>query len=367
MAELRDDVLRVLLSHPEPSVKNAVASALIARGFSPSTVKSWSDAWEHEMRGWRGQWVSSGATEAQTTHVTASGARVTHSLAPRVPSPREQSPIDLGFLPHEGSGFGEPGFSHLVAANTYAKAYTDEQMKDIVHRLSTLEIDMRKDMHKEKRGEFAVNLLAIIGAVGLAFVTGGMALAAIPVILLDKVPEIGRELTNYAKHAVDQRRFEREHGAAQKSASAMAGLLAERLSQGGLDPQAASRVASAVMDWVHTHAGPHEVPVIAPDDARQMLSALDTAEKSAETPVVSTVHKPLGTHGLWHDRSAQLPAYIQNIAHALIRGGMGESQAIATAIGSVKRWASGGGHVTPEVRTAAARAVAEWDELKATH
>jgi 2'-5' RNA ligase len=89
--------------------------------------------------------------------------------------------------------------------------------------------------------------------------------------------------------------------------------------------------------------------------------------KSAETAELSTVHRPLGTHGLWGDKMAQLPAYIQNIAHAMIRDGHDESEAIQLAIGAVKRWAEGGGKVTPEVRAAAAAAVAEWERLKAEH
>jgi hypothetical protein len=99
---------------------------------------------------------------------------------------------------------------------------------------------------------------------------------------------------------------------------------------------------------------------------------------SADTPRLSTEHNPLGQEGLWHTPSKkvpekqQLPAYIQNIAHALVRGGMDESQAIATAINAVKRWAKGDlhwghGKVTPEVQQASQRALAEWADLKATH
>lgn len=52
--------------------------------------------------------------------------------------------------------------------------------------------------------------------------------------------------------------------------------------------------------------------------------------------------------------------------------GMEESQAIATAINAVKRWAKGNlhwghGKVTPEVVAASRRALAEWEDLKATH
>jgi hypothetical protein len=91
---------------------------------------------------------------------------------------------------------------------------------------------------------------------------------------------------------------------------------------------------------------------------------------SAETPVVSTVHHPFGSPsgpGLFRMKGAQLPAYVQNIAHALLRTGRAkdESSAIQMAIGVVKRWARGGGKVHPEVRAAAAEAIAEWESLKA--
>jgi len=53
---------------------------------------------------------------------------------------------------------------------------------------------------------------------------------------------------------------------------------------------------------------------------------------------------------------------------------MDESQAIATAINAVKRWASGhliqgqtGHGVHPEVQQAAQRALAEWEKLKEEH
>ena len=101
-------------------------------------------------------------------------------------------------------------------------------------------------------------------------------------------------------------------------------------------------------------------------------------DKSAETPRLEATPDLLGTHGLWHtpDRHVghpqKLPNYIEHIAHALMRGGMDESQAIATAINAVKRWARGDlhwgrGKVTPEVRAASQRALAEWEELRASH
>jgi 8-oxo-dGTP pyrophosphatase MutT (NUDIX family) len=111
----------------------------------------------------------------------------------------------------------------------------------------------------------------------------------------------------------------------------------------------------------------------------QLHSGQDSQNKSAQTPVVSTVHHPLGTHGLWHTPSKkvpemqELPAYHQNTARALMRDqGMAESEAIATAVNAIKEWAQGtafGGKVkvTPEVQAAAQRADAEWEHLKETH
>ena len=111
----------------------------------------------------------------------------------------------------------------------------------------------------------------------------------------------------------------------------------------------------------------------------QVHSGEDPANKSAQTPVVSTVHHPLGHEGLWHtpDRHVstvqQLPAYFQNTARALMRDqGMGEQEAIATAVNAVKEWAAGrafGGKVkvTPEVQQAAQRALREWEQLRASH
>src|SRR2546429_3873329 len=94
--------------------------------------------------------------------------------------------------------------------------------------------------------------------------------------------------------------------------------------------------------------------------------------RTAETPAASTVHHPLGRPGgpgLWHT-GKQLPAYIQNVAHAFRRKGLGESEAIQRAVGVVRDWASGrapgGGKVHPDVQAAAAKAIAEWEALKAS-
>jgi hypothetical protein len=93
---------------------------------------------------------------------------------------------------------------------------------------------------------------------------------------------------------------------------------------------------------------------------------------TAETPIASTVHHPLGHKSLWNIKgSQQLPAYIQNVAHALLRSGSahGESDAIHKAVGIVQNWAvgkaSGGKKVSPQVQAAAGKAVAEWEAIRA--
>lgn len=89
---------------------------------------------------------------------------------------------------------------------------------------------------------------------------------------------------------------------------------------------------------------------------------------SVQTARLAEEHHKLGKPGgpgLFHNKSLQLPAYIQNIARALMKEGHPKSMAISIAIATVKRWAAGGGKVKPEVRAAAAKAVAEWEKDKA--
>jgi 2'-5' RNA ligase len=89
---------------------------------------------------------------------------------------------------------------------------------------------------------------------------------------------------------------------------------------------------------------------------------------SALTPVYSSTPSPLGRPGgpgLWF-KGWKLPDYVENVARGIMQGGQpDESMAIATAIAACKRWATGAGNVTPEVRAASAKAIAEWEALKA--
>ncbi len=94
--------------------------------------------------------------------------------------------------------------------------------------------------------------------------------------------------------------------------------------------------------------------------------------RTAETPIASTVHEPLGNPagpGLFHVKGLQLPAYVQHVATHLIAQGHPESKAIQMAVGIIRNWAEGhdghGNAVHPDVHAAAVKALAEWEAAKA--
>ena len=69
----------------------------------------------------------------------------------------------------------------------------------------------------------------------------------------------------------------------------------------------------------------------------------------------------------WVEKAGGLPKYIEDIAVALIRDqGMTRERAIATAVSRVKKWAAGGDGVSAEVQAKAAKALAEWEKMKAS-
>ena len=74
---------------------------------------------------------------------------------------------------------------------------------------------------------------------------------------------------------------------------------------------------------------------------------------------------PFGAGKNWVNKVGGLPLYIRAIAHALHRSGHSESDAIQLAVGTVQRWARGGGNVTAGTRTRAAAALAEWERKRA--
>lgn len=68
----------------------------------------------------------------------------------------------------------------------------------------------------------------------------------------------------------------------------------------------------------------------------------------------------------WVDYAGELPSYIRRIANDIHEsGGKTVSQAIAIAVSRVKKWAAGGDNVKADTRAKAAKALAEWEALKA--
>src|SRR5262244_2148927 len=98
---------------------------------------------------------------------------------------------------------------------------------------------------------------------------------------------------------------------------------------------------------------------------------MEEVDLTLRTATASTVHKPLGKPGgpgLFHVKGLQLPAYIQNVAHAMKRQGKTTSNAIQMAIGIVRNWAQGhdghGNKVSAEVQAAAVKAIAEYNAAR---
>lgn len=60
-----------------------------------------------------------------------------------------------------------------------------------------------------------------------------------------------------------------------------------------------------------------------------------------------------------------MPWYMRIVRNALLRQGMTMEHATAVAVATMKRWAAGGGHVSPKVQAAAAKALAQWEKMRA--
>jgi hypothetical protein len=74
----------------------------------------------------------------------------------------------------------------------------------------------------------------------------------------------------------------------------------------------------------------------------------------------SPVGEPGGRQN-WVDKAGGMPPFLRAVAHALIRAGHTEAQAIQIAIGRIKAWARGGGNVSAKTRAKAASVVAWWE------
>lgn len=67
----------------------------------------------------------------------------------------------------------------------------------------------------------------------------------------------------------------------------------------------------------------------------------------------------------WVENAGNLPPYIRKLARAIEKDGHSLSSAIAIAISRAKAWAAGGDDVDADTRAKAAKAVAQWEALKA--
>jgi hypothetical protein len=86
-----------------------------------------------------------------------------------------------------------------------------------------------------------------------------------------------------------------------------------------------------------------------------VAAAADSLEK-ASTP--DPIGKP-GGPGLWHHKGMELPPYVQHIAKALMKSGHPESEAIAIAVSSMKKWEADP-HADAGTKAASAKGLGDW-------
>ena len=108
---------------------------------------------------------------------------------------------------------------------------------------------------------------------------------------------------------------------------------------------------------------------ILPDRQAFGFAALRYRDATGNWPDVHSGQRydvaPIGLKPNWITKVGGLPLFARAVAHALIRGGHTESDAIQIAIGVIQDWAHGGGNVTAKTRAKAAATVAEWTAKKA--
>jgi hypothetical protein len=120
--------------------------------------------------------------------------------------------------------------------------------------------------------------------------------------------------------------------------------------------------------------GTKEEAIAASTKANHAMASLRDADRGTHRPFsmddvldakgVRYDTSPLGEGKNWVNKVGGLPLFARAIAHALIRNGHTESDAIQIAIGVMKDWAGGGGKVTPKTRAKAAEAIAHWEAMK---
>ena len=67
----------------------------------------------------------------------------------------------------------------------------------------------------------------------------------------------------------------------------------------------------------------------------------------------------------WIEEQGGLPEYICEVARSIHQGGKSISNSIQIAIGTIQRWARGQGDVKADTRAKAAKALAQWEAMRA--
>jgi hypothetical protein len=92
------------------------------------------------------------------------------------------------------------------------------------------------------------------------------------------------------------------------------------------------------------------------DNSDYEFIALSSSASLAEVP---------GDNNWIEKKGGNLPPYVRKLARGIMKSGKTKSQAIAIAISRIKKWAAGGGSVDADTKAQAAKAVAQWEALKA--
>lgn len=102
------------------------------------------------------------------------------------------------------------------------------------------------------------------------------------------------------------------------------------------------------------------------DEVKAALDELDEVYAEDVEEKGSSASLNVSPRKNWVENSGDLPRYIREVARSIHqKRGIPLDRAIPIAIGTIKRWARGGGDVNADTRAKAAAAVAAWEALKA--
>lgn len=214
-----------LLKHLDPDDAAAVTREFVISAFGPPTITGQVEqvrksGWEGELRDARGRWSKD------------PGAGTS----------------DLG----TGAAKPPTHMRTVATANNQARVYTDAQVQDLQKQINALRAELHAEKHKEAKAAAAIRLVSVAASIAMAFFTGGLSLVALGPLLLDKMPEVGRELAEYYQ-------VRRQHTelpitplkpgekADDAAAAAVTGHLIRELMAAGVDPGLARHIATHVV------------------------------------------------------------------------------------------------------------------------